>query len=104
MQGDVPKGPATITGYGASLAGFVGLVLALVFPSEDQQTLAVIAAGICALVPLIVTNVGRMWQAKYATQAAAQVESARIYESTALQAVEPAPKPRKKAKAKKART
>jgi hypothetical protein len=63
LKPDVPKGPATITGYTATFVGLVAMLLAFIFPEGDEQTLGVIAAGVVALVSLVVTSLGRQKQA-----------------------------------------
>lgn len=69
MSGSKPSenpnfGAASLTGYGVSAAGIVAMLLAYIFPDGDEQQLGVIAAGVVALVSLVVTNVGRYLQAR----------------------------------------
>ncbi len=60
---DVPKGPATITGYTTTVVALVAMLLAYIFPTGDEQTLGVIASGVVALGALVVTSLGRQRQA-----------------------------------------
>lgn len=80
---DVPKGPATATGYGAAALGLVGMLLAYIFPEGDEQTLGVIAAGVIALGSLLWTNYGRQKQAVALIQSQGAVEAAKAEKAPA---------------------
>jgi hypothetical protein len=82
LKPDVPKGPATITGYTATFVGLVAMLLAFIFPEGDEQTLGVIASGVVALGALVVTSLGRQRQAVAQIHAQGQLESAKIYEQS----------------------
>lgn len=70
----VPTGPATKVGYGTAVLSALVAVLAYLFPEGDEQTLGVIAAGLIALVSLVVTQIGRFAQANAQIKAQAPLE------------------------------
>lgn len=56
LKPDVPKGPATITGYSVSGVAFVLAIFAFVQGDRSEQTLGVIAGGVVGLASLLYTN------------------------------------------------
>lgn len=70
----VPVGTTTIAGYSATLTSTILAVLAFTEGDHTQQVVGTIVAGALAIGSLLVTQLGRYWQAREMARAVAQVK------------------------------
>jgi hypothetical protein len=73
----VSMGPGSYVGFGVGGAAFVEACLHVILGNATADDTGVIMQGVGGALLLIITVLGRQWQATAQTQAAAQVEAAK---------------------------